>query len=399
MGSTRRKFLQSAGLTGLGASALGTSAILAGGQGAAASTATDAAAASGVVPYYGEHQAGISTPAQNYLQFASYDMVTSSVADLRALLRVWTEAAARMSLGQAVGPVRTGSNPPADTGEAEGLPPSQLTVTFGFGPTLFRRNGVDRFGLASRRPAPLVSLPKFRGDKIQSGISGGDICVQVCATNPQVAFHAVHDLNRMALPIVKPRWLLAGFGRTGNSNSQTLPRNLMGFQDGTENILTEQAGALRQFVWAKGPASPAWMHGGSYLVARRIRIKLALWDGSGLDDQQDTIGRFKLSGALLGKQPPSSHVLLASPGRNGGQRILRRGYSYLNGVDPVSEAPDVGLLFLCYQGDPRHQFIPIQRRLAASDALNEYITHIGSAIFACPPGVAKGGYIGEQLLA
>jgi deferrochelatase/peroxidase EfeB len=403
MGSTRRKFLQSAGLTGLGASALGTGTLLAGGESpvlastAQASTA-QASTAHGVVPFYGEHQAGIATPAQNYLQFASYDMVTDSVADLRTLLRTWTQAAARMSLGQAVGAVRTGSNPPADTGEAEGLPPSRLTVTFGFGPTLFSRNGVDRFGLAARRPAPLVNLPKFRGDAIRSGISGGDICVQVCATDPQVAFHAVHDLNRMALPIVKPRWLLAGFGRTGNSNSQTLPRNLMGFQDGTENILTEETGALRQFVWAKGPASPAWMHGGSYLVARRIQIRLAHWDGSGLDDQQDTIGRFKLSGALLGKLPPSSHVLLASPGRNGGQRILRRGYSYVDGVDPVNEVPAVGVLFLCYQSDPRHQFIPIQRRLAASDALNEYIFHIGSAIFACPPGAKQGGYVGEQLL-
>jgi deferrochelatase/peroxidase EfeB len=47
--------------------------------------------------------------------------------------------------------------------------------------------------------------------------------------------------------------------------------------------------------------------------------------------------------------------------------------------------------------DPRHQFVPIQNRLAANDALNEYIEHTSSAIFAVPPGVERGGYIGGTL--
>ena len=40
----------------------------------------------------------------------------------------------------------------------------------------------------------------------------------------------------------------------------------------------------------------------------------------------------------------------------------------------------------------------IQTRLGKSDLLNEYIKHTGSGIFACPPGVAAGGWWGETLL-
>jgi deferrochelatase/peroxidase EfeB len=307
-------------------------------------------------------------------------------------------AAAKMVRGELVGPVRTRNHPPADTGEAIGLPPSRLTVTFGFGPTLFDNNGQDRFGLRGRRPAPLVQLPAFLGDALQPEISGGDLGIQVCADNPQVAFHAMHELIRLAIGIAAPRWLLAGAGRTANSRHQPLPRNLMGFQDGTANIMAEDTAAIGKFVWASEPVSPAWMRGGSYLVARRIEINLKLWDSTGLDDQQQTIGRNKLGGGVLGTVPPTAHILLASPGRNHGQRLLRRGYSYVDGIDPATGGMGAGLMFLCYQRDPRRQFIPIQRRIAGIDALSLYIKHVGSAIFACPPGASPGGFVGEHLL-
>jgi len=393
--STRRGFLQSAGLTGLGASALGAGSL--------ASRATLAAAATpaehGVVPFYGAHQAGIATPTQNYLQFAALDVVGDSVADLRHLLKTWTEAAARMSRGQAIGSMQTGHHPPVDTGEALGHGPNQLTVTFGFGPSLFHSGKKDRFGLARHRPVPLVDLPAFAGDRLQSAISGGDLGIQVCANDPQVAFHAVHDLIKQGISIAQPRWLLAGFGRTANSFTQALPRNLMGFQDGTANIMTEDAAAMDDFVWAAGPVSPPWMRGGSYLVARRIKIALGLWDGTSLDGQENAIGRFKIGGEQLFNMPHTAHILLANAEHNHGQQILRRGYSYTDGVDPVTGDAAAGLMFLCYQQDPRRQFIPIQHRIAGRDGLSQFTTHIGSSIFACPPGVKSGGYIGEQLLA
>ena len=388
--------MRSAGLSSLGATAVGSAAALAAGTSAAAGTA--APAAGSTVPFYGAHQAGIATPAQNDLQFVALDMVSSSVTDLRRLLQMWSAAAARMTRGEPVGSVRTGNSPPKDTGEAMGLGPADLTITFGFGPSLFGSAGHGRFGIAHRRPAPLVDLPHFLGDDLRPGISGGDLAIQVCANNPQVAFHAVHELMRLAIGIAKPRWLLAGAGRTANSRSQALPRNLMGFQDGTANIKAEETSALREFVWAKGPASPAWMRGGSYLVARRIEIALGLWDETGLESQEQTIGRHKLAGDVLRRVPPTAHILLTSPSRNNGQRLLRRGFNFSDGIEHGAGVPAAGLMFLCYQADPRRQFIPIQRRIAGHDALSLYLRPVGSAIFACPPGAKPGGYVGESLL-
>ena len=368
---------------------------MAGAESAAAATS----GTHGVVPFYGAHQAGIATPTQNYLQFAALDVVGDSVADLRRLLKTWTEAAARMSRGEAIGSMQTGHKPPVDTGEALGHGPNQLTVTFGFGPSLFQSRKKDRFGLARHRPAPLVDLPAFAGDRLEPAISGGDLGIQVCANDPQIAFHAVHDLIKQGIAIAQPRWLLAGFGRTANSFTQALPRNLMGFQDGTANIMTEDAAAMDDFVWAAEPDSPAWMRGGSYLVARRIKIALGLWDGTGLDGQENAIGRFKVGGEQLHNMPRNAHILLANQEHNHGEQILRRGYSYTDGVDPVTGDAAAGLMFLCYQQDPRRQFIPIQHRIAGRDGLSQFTTHIGSSIFACPPGVKSGGYIGQQLLA
>ncbi len=396
--STRRGFLRSAGLAGVGAGVLA-----AGGDRALADAAPPAAvspAGSGVVPFYGKHQAGIATPNQEHLQFAALDVVRGSLADLRDLVRAWTRAAAAMASGRPVGPIATGPRPPADTGEAVGLGPADLTITFGFGPTLFRTaKGKDRFGLARHRPAPLVDLPPFLGDRLRTAISGGDLAVQVCANQPQVAFHAVHDLIRIARPVARPRWLLAGFGGTGNSTARPIPRNLMGFHDGTANIMASDAAALDRFVWADAPSSPAWMRGGSYLVARRIQIDLGRWDATSLDGQEQAVGRAKLAGTVLSPMPPDAHILIASPQQNGGQRILRRGFGYADGVDGATGAPVAGLMFLCYQRDPRVQFIPLQTRLSAFDTLSRsFLTHVGSAVFACPPGTARGGYIGEGLL-
>ena len=171
---------------------------------------------------------------------------------------------------------------------------------------------------------------------------------------------------------------------------------------------------MGRLVWADGADGAPWMAGGSYLVFRRIRMHIEVWDRSSLHDQQNTIGRDKESGSPLGgrresesldldaKQgdapiiPNDAHVRLAHG--DGSQRILRRSFSFVNGVDSRTGELNAGLLFICFQRDPRAQFIPIQERLAGSDALNEYIAHVGSAIFACFPGARKGGYIGETLV-
>jgi deferrochelatase/peroxidase EfeB len=58
---------------------------------------------------------------------------------------------------------------------------------------------------------------------------------------------------------------------------------------------------------------------------------------------------------------------------------------------------DAGLLFMAYQRDPRTGFIKIFSRMAKFDMLNQFVTHTGGGLFACPPGCAEGGFIGEGL--
>ena len=392
------------------AGAAGVAATLGAGTPAAGATeAARAGPASGqAVPFYGAHQAGIATPTQENVHFLALDVVSDSPADLRALLAALSAAAARLTAGQPVGALQTSVDPPVDTGEALGLGPSRLTVTFGLGPSVFM---AGRFGLEAQRPAPLVDLPPFASDSLQPGICDGDIAVQACAEDPQVAFHAVHDLIRLASPAAVPRWSLPGFGRTHNTAGHTTPRNIMGFKEGTANIVGQDQAALERFVWAGARESPAWMIGGSYMVVRRIQILLRNWDSISLEQQEQTFGRHKLSGAPLGEKhehdpidlkrvvdgqlviSPLAHVRLASPAYNHGQRLLRRGYSYSDGIYDGAVAG--GQLFICFQRDPRRQFIPMQARLSLNDLLNEQTEHIGSAIFACPPGAAAGGFVGR----
>jgi deferrochelatase/peroxidase EfeB len=411
----------------LRAGAVGAGALLAGGGFAARAGLDELYPASGQsYTFYGQRQPGIITPAQDRLHFAAFDLVTERASDLQALLRIWSDAAATMMAGRPIGagaaPVLYGDDtsiipPSSDTGEALGLPAARLTITFGFGPTLFTRDGQDRYGLAEHRPEALIDLPPFPGDALDPDYCGGDMCVQACADDPQVAFHAVRNLARLARGLAVLRWTQLGFGRTSStSRSQETPRNLMGFKDGTNNLKAEETALMETHVWAGAGDQPSWMRGGTYLVARRIRMALEVWDHNLLEEQEWVIGREKVSGAPLGKKqefdlvnlaardekgnpliPARSHVRLAIG--NSSIKILRRGYSFTDGMDARTGQLDAGLFFIAFQRDPRTQFVPLQLSLAQHDALNEYISHIGSAIFACPPGAREGGFVGEGLFA
>ena len=386
-------------------------------RGAAATSGTRDAgsAASTQAPFDGVHQAGIVTPVQDRLAFAAFDVTTTDRAELAAMLATWTSAARLMTAGQPVGDVAGAAlAPPVDTGEATGLPPAQLTVTIGFGPSLFD----ERFGLAARRPTGLVEIPTLPGDAPEPERSGGDLCIQACSDDPQVAFHAVRNLARLGRVTVVVRWFQLGFGRTSStSSSQVTPRNLMGFKDGTNNLVAEDTAGIDADVWSADGGGQAWMTGGSYLVARRIRMRIEAWDRTALDEQERVIGRSKVSGAPLGATaehdtvplsartvdgapivPADAHIRLAAPSTNDGVRILRRGYSFTDGMDPVTGELDAGLFFICFQNDLERGFIAIQRRLASGDALGEYIRHTGSAVFACPGGTTPSGSWGDGLL-
>lgn len=416
------------GLFGLALGAGAAGLVAGAGAGAAAGVAagTDLGraqerdAAAMVYDFHGAHQAGIVTPVQDHLHFASFDMMArTDRTDLRSLLDDWTYAAARMTQGldvSATGAVGGSPEaPPDDTGEALGLPASALTITFGFGPTLFELDGVDRYGIAARRPPGLERLPAFLGDDLDPAQSGGDLCIQACADDPQVAVHAIRNLSRIAFGRARLRWSQLGFGRTSKTTAgQTTPRNLFGFKDGTANILSDDTAALDEHVWVSDTDEPAWMAGGSYLVARKIAMLIETWDRVRLSEQNAIIGRDKGEGAPLsgGDEftqpdfdaagpagpaiPPASHVRLAHPSFNDGTRILRRGYNFVDGNTTLGRL-DAGLFFLSYQRTP-DQFVRLQRALS-TDALNEYIRHIGSGLWAVPPGAEPGGTVGAALFA
>ena len=243
---------------------------------------------------------------QDRMHFAAFDVITESREELVQLLKDWTTAAARMTQGLAAGELGPTSGPyaapPDDTGEAIGLPPAGLTITFGFGPTLFRTEGKNRFGLADRQPAALQRLPHFPADKLDPLRSDGDLCVQACADDPQVAVHAVRNLARIAFGRAAMRWSQLGFGRTSStSTSQATPRNLMGFKDGTMNVKAEDPAAVDEHVWVPTDADSKgkWLAGGSYLVVRRINMTIEIWDRQPLSEQEQVIGRTKAEGAPL----------------------------------------------------------------------------------------------------
>ncbi|MET0990642.1 MAG: iron uptake transporter deferrochelatase/peroxidase subunit [Glaciihabitans sp.] len=400
--------LAGAGVVGAGIAGVSTFAIT--------SATTAGSGAGATYPFYGGHQSGIITPAQDRLHFAAFDVLDISRAELVELLADWSYAAGRMAAGLGAGAYGPAGGPydapPDDTGEALDLPPSGLTITFGFGPSLFDA----RFGLAGKRPPALIDLPHFPGDALVDTLVGGDLCIQACSDDPQVAVHAIRNLSRIAFGRASLRWSQLGFGRTSSTTrSQATPRNLFGFKDGTANMRAEDTAQIDAAVWAEESDGAPWMAGGSYLVSRKIRMIIETWDRTSLREQERVVGRTKGEGAPLsgGSEftPPdfertgrndtplvdaTAHMRLAHPSHNGGASILRRGYNFVDGNDDLGRL-NAGLFFISFQRDPGAQFVPLQLNLAKNDAMNEYIRHVGSGIFAVPPGAHEGSFPGAAL--
>jgi deferrochelatase/peroxidase EfeB len=450
-GVSRRAFLRVAaggaaalGLGGLAAvGAIDVGGLVPGTPSTAAAGAT--ARGRRTYPFAGPHQAGIVTPAQDRMYTAAFDLTTTSRDELIDLLRRWTTMSARLMAGLAAGPLGAAEGPydapPDDTGEALDLPPAGLTITVGFGRTLFvgpEDAPVDRFGLAGRLPPGLVRMPHFPGDALDPRRSDGDLVVQACSDDPQVAMHAVRNLTRAAFGTARVRWSQLGFGRTSStSTAQVTPRNLLGFKDGTANIKAEETAEVEHHVWVQpddaadsgrvpDAGAARWLTGGTYVAVRRIRMLVETWDRTSLREQEGIIGRTKGSGAPLsggseftepdfsrpgGDGRPliaaDSHVRLAHPSLHGGARMLRRGYNFTDGNDALGRL-DAGLFFVAYVRDPRVGFIPVQDALSRTDTLNEYLQHTGSGLYAVPPGLPAIGadgalvddaYLGAGLFA
>jgi dye decolorizing peroxidase len=382
----------------------GAAAVAAGAALTSSAAAQSAAPAGGfggaLEPFHGPHQAGVLTAPQAHALFVALDLRAdhgrSPRDTLAAVLRLWTADAARLTQGRPA---------LADTEPELARRPSRLTVTVGLGPAVF-----DRIGLARLRPASAGDVPAFRTDRLEPAFCGGDLLLQICADDPVAVAHTGRVLLKNVRALTTRRWWQSGFRNAhGAERPGTTMRNLMGQLDGTANLHAD----FERLVWDDGAEQP-WFAGGSVLVLRRIRAEMDAWDEVDRPTKEFAVGRRLDTGApLTGVHesdepdltaavngipviPPNSHVALARH-RTEREQFLRRPYNY---DDPPTGArtTDSGLLFAAYQRDPRVAFVPVQRRLAEADALNEWVTTVGSAVFAILPGVEPGQYLGQSLL-
>ncbi|MDO4888060.1 MAG: iron uptake transporter deferrochelatase/peroxidase subunit [Actinomycetaceae bacterium] len=416
-GVSRRAVLMGGGLAALG---LGTLGGYRAGESSGRERGTqDADVLRLQYPFRGKNQSGITTPQQQQMHLAAYDVVTTDREDLIELLKEWTLAAERMMAGELVNEMKAFKEvPPDDTGETMDLGPAGLSITFGFGATLFETaDGTDRFGIADRKPEPLLAeIPRMSAENLDEQRCGGDIVIQACAEDPMVALHAIHDLTRIAFGRATLKWSQLGYGRTSStSKDQKTPRNLFGFKDGTANVKSEETDVLDEHLWI-GPDDPGGdlFAGGTYMACRKIKMMMEVWDELVLSEQENIIGRDKVEGAPLsggtefttpdfgkneGGEPlidARSHMALMHPDHNSGNRMLRRGYNYMEGNDYLGRL-EGGLFFIAFIRDPEKNFIPILRKMSR-DLLTEYLQTTGSALFLIPPGIGDGDeYVGQAL--
>ncbi|MFJ4619663.1 iron uptake transporter deferrochelatase/peroxidase subunit [Streptomyces sp. NPDC088812] len=400
---SRRKLLGTAGATGLVLGAAGAGA----GYAAAPAQATPLSSiGSEQAMFHVKHQPGITQGLQARGHLVAFDLAAGAGRkEAAALLRRWSETARRLMAGEEA--------PHDDTGVARDAGPSGLTVTFGFGYSFFTRTGLEK-----QRPVALDPLPDFSADQLDKSRSNGDLWVQIGANDALVAFHALRAIQREAGSAATVRWQMNGFNRTPGATAHPMTtRNLMGQMDGTRNPRSTDADFdERIFVPASGSNDPAWMAHGSYVVVRRIRMLLDDWEKLSLKAQEQVIGRRKADGAPLtgGTEttemdlektdadgdlvvPLNAHARITRPDQNGGAAMLRRPFSYHDGID-ADGVPDAGLLFICWQADPLRGFVTVQRKLDRGDALSAYIRHEASGFFAVPGGAAQGEYVGQRLL-
>ncbi|MEV6720860.1 iron uptake transporter deferrochelatase/peroxidase subunit [Streptomyces xanthochromogenes] len=403
---SRRKLLGTVGAVGVGGLALGA----AGGAAAYAAvegpddTSPLASVGSTEVMFHGKHQAGITTPLQSTGHLIAFDLAPGAGRkEAAALMRRWSTTARALMAGEPSGS--------ADTGVALDAGPSSLTVTFGFGHSFF-----DRTQLTDRRPAQLDPLPDFSSDQLDARRSNGDLWVQIGADDALVAFHALRAIQHDAGAAATVRWQMNGFNRTPGATAKPMTaRNLMGQIDGTNNPKPADPD-FDERVFVPDTAQPAWMAGGSYAVVRRIRMLLDTWEKLPLTEQEQAVGRRKSNGAPLSggtettklqldKFGPdgkpvialNAHARIAAPEQNGGAAMLRRAFSFHDGI-AADGTPDAGLLFVAWQADPLKGFVPVQRKLDRGDALSTFLRHEASGLFAVPGGPRAGEYVGQRLL-
>lgn len=347
---------------------------------------------------YGDHQPAVAATSPKHAELVALNLLGGTdKAALGRLMRLWTTDIVALSAGRPA---------PGDTAPELAVPNVALTVTVGLGPRVFTLPG-----LSSLKPAGLDELPVMSHDRLADAWSGGDLLLLVGADDPVSVVHAVRRLVADAAPFAKPAWRQTGFwNSTGPDGRPVTGRNLFGQVDGTGNPVPGTA-EFASTVWADGPA---WFEGGTTLVVRRIRMNLDTWDELTRSEQERAVGRKLSNGApqtgsaehdeldLEARDADgrlviaeTAHARLSHHSTNDGRRIFRKGLNYVHDTGGRRES---GLIFLSYQADIGGQFLPLLARLDAADALNEWTTTIGSAVFALPPGFRPSSWLAQSLL-
>jgi len=397
---TRRGFLAGASASAgalVGASA---SALIVGQQVAsAAEVAAQTAVLKRSEKFHGSHQNGVELELQTFTNFVSLAIhADTDRSAMKRWMKILTDDIERLTSGQ---PILADAQPQLALG------PARLTVTVGFGPSLFKK-----LGLESLQPDSLKDLPAFKVDDLREEFSGGDLLLHVSADDPVVLSHAVRSLITDSMAFASVKWTQQGFSNAqGVVPSGVRQRNLMGQVDGTDN---PEFGSddFRNQVWIE--EGPEWIRGGTILVLRRIAMHLNTWDKLGRTDKEQVIGRHLDTGAPLGQKnetdpldlnavderglkviPNFAHVRRASP-TNPKERFFRRPFNYEVGT-AADGTPDVGLLWTAYQRDVNEQFLPVQRRLDEFDLLSKWTTPIGSSVWGIAHGVKKGNVLADDL--
>ena len=389
----RRRFLAGSALTAVAVAA---------GETSAAAPAAPATALTQRIPFDGPHQAGVLTEPRDAVVLAALDSVATDLGALVAGLRLLSARARELTQGWAM-PVGEPDEPPPDSGAlGTEIAPDALTVTIGFGASLFERHDL-------KAPEKLERMTPFAGDRLDPGLTHGDVILLISANHMDTASHALRELLRLTRDQLALRWWIDGFqGAHRGPEQRSARRNLFGFRDGTGNPDTSDDALMRQLVWTPG--------GGTYMAVRLIRMHLEFWDRVGLRHQEAMIGRRRDTGAPLGgrdefddprldldpggdRVPLDSHIRLANPrtAATADQRLLRRSWNYQRGFDPAGQL-DQGLIFVAYNQDPERQFVTVQNRLAG-EPMTDYITPVGGGYFYVPPGArGAGDWVGSHLI-
>ena len=422
----RRAFLRGALGAGVTGAVTGVVAGAAAGAGAGYAYGSSRAAAPGqilgaemlagrlpAVPFHGRYQAGILPKPSRQTIMLSFNVTADGRGELTDLLRTITARARFLTAGGIPPQVGIGG-PPSDSGVlGPTVVPDGLTVTVGVGSTLFD----DRYGLAARKPAGLTPMTAFPNDDLDPAQCGGDLSLQLSAGSQDTVLHALRDIAQQTRGGMQVLWRIDGFASPARP-AGTTPRNLMGFMDGIANPDPSRPEAMNNLVWVQPGSSgePAWTAHGSYQVIRLIRMFVEFWDRVSVSEQELMFGRRRDNGAPLDANgefdvpnyaadpsgaviPLDAHIRLANPRtpQTADSRILRRAYNYDRGTDAVGDL-DMGLIFTCYQQNPKRQFEAVQERLVG-EPLVDYISPFGGGYFFALPGVQNDNdYLGRGLL-